>query len=51
MSEMFGKYAEFIVPAFGITAWVFALMVIASLRYSRRWKRRYEELTRKDAGQ
>lgn len=42
-----GKYAEFIVPAFVITAIVFAGMVAFSLSHARRWKRRYEELSRK----
>jgi len=41
------KYAEFIVPAFAITAIVFAGMVGFSLARARRWRRRYEELTRK----
>ena len=38
------KYAEYIVPAFVITALVFAGMVGFSLRRARHWKRRYEEL-------
>lgn len=38
------KYAEFIVPAFAITAVVFAAMVGFSLNHSRRWRRRFEEL-------
>lgn len=42
-----GKYAEFIVPAFVITAIVFAGMTAFSLNHARRWKRRYEELSRK----
>lgn len=42
-----GKYAEFIVPAFAITAIVFAGMLAFSLNHARRWKRRYEELSRK----
>jgi len=41
------KYAEFIVPAFAITAVVFAGMLWFSLGHARRWRRRYEELTRK----
>lgn len=41
------KYAEFIVPAFAITAIVFAGMIGFSLNHARRWRRRYEELTRK----
>ncbi|MFZ5721438.1 MAG: heme exporter protein CcmD [Pseudomonadota bacterium] len=42
-----GKYAEFIVPAFAITAVVFGAMVVFSLNHARRWKRRFEELNRK----
>jgi len=41
------KYAEFIVPAFAITAVVFAGMLWFSLGHARRWRRRYEELTRR----
>lgn len=40
------KYAEFIVPAFVITAVVFAGMIGFSLNLSRRWKARFEALTR-----
>lgn len=39
------KYAEFIVPAFAVTALVFAAMVGLSLNHARRWRRRYEELS------
>ncbi len=42
------KYAEFIVPAFAITAVVFAVMIGGSLNHSRRWKKRYEELAPRD---
>ena len=38
------KYAEFIVPAFAVTAVVFAAMVGLSLNHARQWRRRYEEL-------
>ena len=41
------KYAEFIVPAFVITAIVFAGLVWTSLSHARRWKKRLEELERK----
>lgn len=41
------KYAEFIVPAFTVTALVFAGMIGFSLARARRWKQRYEELNRK----
>ena len=42
------KYAEFIVPAFGVTAVVMAAMVGFSLNHARRWRRRYEKLAPKD---
>lgn len=38
------KYAEFIVPAFAITAVVFAGLIGSSLHHARRWRKRYEEL-------
>ena len=41
------KYAEFIVPAFAVTAVVFAGMVWTSLRHAARWKKRFEELDRR----
>jgi heme exporter protein CcmD len=41
------KYAEFIVPAFAITAAVFAGLIWSSLRHAAHWKRRLEELERK----
>ncbi|MBI1197870.1 MAG: heme exporter protein CcmD [Phenylobacterium sp.] len=44
---MLGKYAAFIVPAFAITGVVFAGMIVAALAHARRWRRRYEELSRK----
>lgn len=44
---MDGRYAEYIVPAFAITAVVFAGMVALSLSHARRWRRRFEELSRK----
>lgn len=44
------RYAEFIVPAFAITALVFAAMVGLSLNHARQWRRRYEELVRDGAG-
>jgi heme exporter protein D len=39
-----GKYALYIWPAYGITLLVFIAMIWASLGYSRRWRRRAEEL-------
>ena len=41
------KYAEFIVPAFAVTAVVFAALVWTSLSHARRWRKRFEELDRK----
>jgi heme exporter protein CcmD len=42
------KYAEYIVPAFAITAIVFAGLLWTSLGHARRWRKRYEELSAKD---
>ena len=41
------KYAEFIIPSFAITVVVFAAMIGLSLSHARRWKKRFEELSRK----
>lgn len=41
------NYAEYIVPAFAITALVFAGMIGFSLGHARRWRKRFEELSRK----
>ena len=40
-------YAEYIVPAFAVTAIVFAGLIGSSLSHARRWKKRYEELASK----
>lgn len=40
------QYAAFIVPAFAVTILIFAGMIGLSLSYARRWRRRYEALTR-----
>ena len=40
------KYAAFIIPAFAITILIFAGMIGFSLNHARRWRRRYEALTR-----
>lgn len=42
-----GKYAFFVWSAYGITAFVFVVLIAASLNHSRRWKKRAEELGRK----
>ena len=39
-----GKYALFVWPAFGLTALVFAAMIVGSLSHARRWRRRFEQL-------
>ena len=39
------QYAAFIIPAFVITAGVFAGMIVLSLNHARHWRRRYEELS------
>lgn len=45
-----GKYAAFVWPAFAAAAAVFAAMAWSALRHARRWRRRYEALTRDRAG-
>ena len=40
----FGKYSGFIWGAYGVTALVFTVMIVASLRFSAQWRRRAEEL-------
>jgi heme exporter protein CcmD len=42
-----GKYAGFILAAYGITAAVWAILVVSSLAMVRRWKARAEALNRK----
>ena len=42
-----GKYAFYIWTAYGLTAAVFAVMIVGALTHSRRWKARVEALTRK----
>ena len=42
-----GKYAFYIWTAYGLTAGVFAAMILGALGHSRRWKARAEALTRK----
>lgn len=42
-----GKYGFYIWTAYGLTAAVFVLMIVSSVLHSRRWKQRYEALTRK----
>ncbi len=37
-----GKYAAYIWPAYGVTALVFAILIIGSLRHAARWRRRAE---------
>jgi heme exporter protein D len=42
-----GKYAAFIWTAYGITALVFAGLVVGSLRHASRWRKRAEDQGRK----
>jgi heme exporter protein CcmD len=42
-----GKYGFFIWTAYGLTIAVFAAMIVGVILKSRRWKQRYEALTRK----
>ena len=44
---MSGKYDAFIWPAYIVTALGFGAMVALSLSHARRWKRRFEELSRR----
>jgi heme exporter protein D len=39
-----GRYAIFVWPAYGVTAVIFAGMIIDSLARARRWRRRAEDL-------
>jgi heme exporter protein D len=39
-----GKYAVYVWPAYGVTAIIFAGMIIDSLARARRWRRRAEQL-------
>ena len=38
-----GKYAAYIWPAYGLTAVVFAALIVGALGHARKWKRRAEE--------
>lgn len=42
-----GKYAVYIWSAYGITAAAFGWMILGSLAYARRWKRKAEEARRR----
>lgn len=42
-----GKYGFYIWSAYGLTAVVFAGMIVGALNHSRRWKARAEALSRK----
>jgi heme exporter protein D len=44
-----GKYAAFIVPAYGITAVVFVGMIAGSLGFARRWRRKAEQFSDKSS--
>ena len=43
------RYAPFIWPAYGVTALVFAWMVIDTLWRARRWRRRVDDLEREES--
>ena len=38
------RYAAFVWPAYGITALVFAWMVLSAILRARRWRRRVDQL-------
>jgi heme exporter protein D len=42
-----GKYAAYLWPAYGLTAIVFAALIVSALAHARRWRRKAEELGRK----
>ena len=42
-----GKYAAYIVPAYAITAVVFAVMIAGSLAHARHWRAKAEGRTRR----
>ena len=42
-----GKYAFYVWTAYGLTGAVFAFLIVGALNHSRRWKARYEALSRK----
>ena len=41
------KYAEYIWPAYAITAGVFAFLIWGALAHARKWKKKAEEAGRK----
>lgn len=41
----FGKYGPYVIGAFAVTAIVFGWMIWGALTHTRRWKRRFEELS------
>jgi heme exporter protein D len=45
MATLFGKYAAFIVPAYGLTVLVVGYLIVSSLLHARRWRRRAEAET------
>ncbi|WP_340644533.1 heme exporter protein CcmD [Phenylobacterium sp.] len=40
-----GPYAAFLWPAYGLTALVFALMIVGSLNHARRWRKKAQALS------
>jgi heme exporter protein D len=47
LTQVGGKYAAFIWPAYGITALVVAVLIFGALNHARRWRRRAEALAGK----
>ena len=51
MEAVVGKYAAYIIPAYGITAAVLGYLIVSSLLQARRWRRRAEdEAAKQDSG-
>jgi heme exporter protein CcmD len=43
METLVGKYAAYIIPAYGITTAVIGYLIVSSLLHARRWRRRAED--------
>jgi heme exporter protein D len=46
-----GKYAVYIWPAYGVTALVFAVLIVGAMSYAGRWRRRAEAAKRQAASE
>jgi heme exporter protein D len=42
-----GKYAFFVWTAYGVSAAIFAILIVSSVLHARRWRKRAEALARK----